>query len=889
LLGLMLNPVWAQDFQVRMTSFEQVSEYEFQFNIQIRNNRLDPAGAGAWAYDASQFQIDINTAMLNGGQFQGVYLTVDNSGTDLPVTQLLGNGDFFYSSVNTALATNSPSTATDDEVMLMNHDEWRTITRFIVKLRNAAGDGFLNLGDVDPEFTFRSFVDTKVFSVVYYMDGSIARRGTGPGIPGSTTELLVQPEDMIIDIPARQLAGYWFTGEGDWTDATKWNQTLKAATPAYVQAVPDPNANVIINGNSTIQGGNDISLLPDVNGNGGELTVLTGEEPLFTLTVAEAGAYPGEITFRVRVSPLGDWVLGSATTYVASGSSVQVPAGIEYRVYTRDNTGGDLAFSGWSSPSPGVVLTNPLGSYPEYNNRFVMPANNAIINSTWVEAKKSATIDAFNQELLTDINNPAYFKEATEFEVDNVKYGSRDELFSSLTLAPLARLTVDKLFNDHEQGAAAITVKSSPSGTGSLIHNSNDVPATIERYISGPGHHLVSIPFIQATNPVSGWFIWSYLFEYDPAAGWQALGAPTTTPLNVDQGYMVYKYPGPEKWSADTTYSMAGPMNNDLFVANVSGITGNHNLVPNPYPSAIDWDAGGWTKTNLFDAIWIWNHPTGNYAAYGSGAGTNGATKDIPVGQAFFVQSSAATPALSMTNDVRVHSAQAFFKEGMEVENLLRIKAMANNYSDEIIVRFMEGSSNNFDGEFDAVKMFGLEDAPQLYSMADDDVKLSINSLPFQEEAIEIPFGFQTEFSGDVVLEFTSVDSFDPEVSLYLHDNLTGVITNLKTTPQYAFTHSEENDPLRFKLSFNDATSVYEPDMLNIQAYFSGQMLNLFITDEISGTSQVNIYNAGGQVVYSGNVKPGKSSVTVPVLPQGVYMIQVVNEKQTVVRKALYN
>jgi hypothetical protein len=884
LLGIVLYPVWAQDYQARMTNFKQTSEYEFPYDVQIRNLRSDPAGAGAWAYNSSQFQIDINTDMLNGGTFNSLYLTLDNSVSDLPVNQQLPNEDFFYSIPNTALATGSPSTGTGSALLLLNHDEWRTIGRFVVKLRNAADNGFLNFGDVDPEFAFR-LGQTIVFRVDYYMDGGIARRLAD----ANAIVLQKTAEDLIIDTPDRQLAGYWFTGDGNWSDVTKWNQTLKAATPAYVQAVPGPNANAIINGNSTIQGGDAISLLPDVNGNGGELTVLTGEEPLYTLTVAEAGDYPGEITFRVRISPLGDWLLGSPTTYVSSGSSIQVPAGVEYRVYSRDNSGGDLAFNGWSSPSPGVVFTNPLGSYPEYNNRFVMPANNVIINSTWVEAKKSSTINAFNQEFHTDINNPPYFKETFDFEVDYIKNGSRNELFSSLTLAPLASLTVDKLFNDHEEGAAAIIVKSSSTGTGSLIHNSNDVPATIERYISGPGYHLVSVPFTQAANPVSGWFLWSYLYEFVPGTGWQPLGAPTSTPLNVDQGYMVYKYPGPEEWSADTTYSMEGPMNNGLFTVAVSGVAGNHNLVPNPYPSAIDWDASGWTKNDLYDAIWIWNPGSGNYAAYGSQAGTNGATKDIPVGQSFFVQASNAGAALAMNNNVRIHSSQPFFKDTKEVENLLRIKARANNYSDEIIVRFMEGSTNNFDGQYDAAKMFGLEDAPQLYSMADDDIKLSINSLPFQEEAIEIPIGFQTEFSGDVVFEFTSVDSFDPEVSLYLHDQLTGVITNLRTTPQYAFTHSEENDPLRFKLSFNDATSVYEPDMFNIQAYFYGQMLHLYITEEIRSESQVNIYNASGQAVYSGNVKPGKSSVSVPVLPQGVYMIQVINDKQTVVRKALYN
>ncbi len=145
------------------------------------------------------------------------------------------------------------------------------------------------------------------------------------------------------------------------------------------------------------------------------------------------------------------------------------------------------------------------------------------------------------------------------------------------------------------------------------------------------------------------------------------MGTSTTTPLPVDQGYLIY-YPG-----ENTTFSFAGKANNGAFAAAVSypAAGNNYNLVPNPYPSAIDWDAAAWTKTNMHAAIYMYNTAssgTGNvvwasYVAGSSGVGVNDGTNIIPAGQAFFVQSNAADPVLSMTNDVRVHSAQNFYKD----------------------------------------------------------------------------------------------------------------------------------------------------------------------------------------------------------------------------------
>lgn len=845
LIGLLFNPLFAQDYQARMTNFVQVSEMEFRYDIQIRN-----ISGTTWAYNSSQFQIDINAAMLNGGQFDGVYLTVDNSVSNLPAGQRLSDIDHFYSIPNTALATNSPSTAGGSELLLMSDDSWKTIARFVVKLRNAAGTGFLNFADVDPQFSFR-FSDVIVFKVDYYMDGSIARRGTSPGNPGSTSILSKTAGDLIVVSPDRQLAGYWFYQTNTWNVATNWNQVLKTATPAYTQVLPGATNNGMIVGAATVTDAREVNQLA---------------------IVAQTNTLPSVTTGNLNTTlwNMLKWLYIDNNNVTNQGDAPVTARGVIV------------------GANDGVTLDNASLVYP-------FGSGGSGLYSIAISSDHSAYVGNYFRAYAISNVGTSYGQaySLADLVLGQGPVGGSVEVKGNIIISYPGQLTTADLFND--AGGNNIKIQSTTAGTGSLLHNTNSIEATIERYLPAAGYHLVSIPFTQTSNPVSGWFIWSYLFNFDvPTQAWVAMGSPTGNPLNVDQGYMVYKYPGPSKWSADTTYALSGLMNNGAFgmpVAYYTATVGDDtyfgfNLVPNPYPSAIDWTAGGWVKTNLTNAIWIWNEGAdvpigpgyvGNYAAYIDGAGTNGGSPFIPVGQSFFVQvATNAAATLSVSNAARVHSTQPFFKD--EVQDLLRMQARGNNYSDEIVVRFVEEATNGFDSQFDASKMYGKSEAPQLYSIAADSRNLSINSLPSTTEVISIPVGFTLNVAGEVTFEASSIDSFDPNVTIFLSDMLTGTMTDLRTTPQYTFMHCPDNNPMRFALVFNSSVGVGEMEQPGIRLYAADNNLYLNIPEAMAGQYNVLVYNVEGRQVFGAKANTGTSVIGVPRLGQGIYLVKLVSE-----------
>ncbi|NTW23431.1 MAG: hypothetical protein HGA37_01925 [Lentimicrobium sp.] len=427
---------------------------------------------------------------------------------------------------------------------------------------------------------------------------------------------------------------------------------------------------------------------------------------------------------------------------------------------------------------------------------------------------------------------------------------------ASLTLTPTSYLTVNGTLSN-SSGIDGLVLQSTLDGTSSLIQSTNAVDATINRYITGSTsltantYHLVSVPLTPATNSTSNLFFGSYLFDYDVASdSWQSLGTSTATSLDETKGYMIY---APE---ATHTYTFAGPMNAGSFTPTIVFAGAGNNLVPNPYPSAIDWDAtSGWTKdpTKIANSVYIWPSGAmdGNYAAYVNGVATFGGSRYIPAGQSFFVKAIGTSPVLTMNDNVRVHNNKAFFKDDEAIPDLLRILAVSNDYKDEAVVRFTESASASSDYEYDAWKFYGSEGAPQLYSLTEDNEMLAINSLPPLETSYIVPLNFEMSANKQVTFTFKNIESFDPSVNIFLKDELSNQTVNLRNQQLYTFNHDAENAATRFKLVFGGTIGVEEISTDINSMWISGSTLYIH-TPELTGqTGLVEVYNASGQKLIS--------------------------------------
>lgn len=472
----------------------------------------------------------------------------------------------------------------------------------------------------------------------------------------------------------------------------------------------------------------------------------------------------------------------------------------------------------------------------------------------------------------------------------------------SLTINPSRQLTVTGILTN-TPGITGLIIKSNTTGTGSLIHNTADVPATIERYIAGSStltsmiYHQVSIPLTAASSPTSNLFLGSYLFSFNEAGGdgttnqkgaWVALGEATNTPLNVDAGYLIY-YP-----EASKTYTFAGNMRNGSVAPALTYADANHgfNLIPNPYPSAINWDAAsGWSLSNVDDAIYVWNSSanTTNYGSYVGITTTNGVSNIIPSGQAFFVRANTASPTISMNNSVRVHDAKAFMKNSQAVNpDELHLFAASNGIQDEIAVRFAADVTSNFDGHADAYKMFGYTVTPQLNSVTPDGTKLSINSLPYSAGDAIVPLNFTLDAATEVTFTASGMESFQSSVPIYLEDMLINKIVNLREQPTYTFTHSGGAADQRFQLRFKGVNGTPQPnETLQGNVFVSGNKVNIDIPAMQQNTVQVSIFDALGRSFSQGKYTlNGILQLDAPTAT-GMYIVKVMSGNKVFTSKVI--
>lgn len=527
-----------------------------------------------------------------------------------------------------------------------------------------------------------------------------------------------------------------------------------------------------------------------------------------------------------------------------------------------NSSNGFTSNEGFGFSQPDNVGGNPLNftsyfNYPtgaETSPVYSLQSGDWSNNSTWSSGTPPSNNDV-------NIHTGHTINLSGTYEITNlgINKGANLEINTDGSLTVSEQLSVDGSMRLHSDG----------NGTASLIASQDFNDAIVlERFVEGSSnptakrYHLVSVPLKQSANPTAALFMHSYLYYFDATGQtWEGVGDNPGFSLNVDEGYMIW-YTG-----NTTTYEFTGSVNTGDFVAamgsgastwdnDLSAYTGGYNLVPNPYPSAIDWDvADGFVSTNLFNTIWIYDRNSGNYGTYvrgNGGIGTNNVSNIIPVGQAFFVQANTAgTPSLTLNNLARTHSNNSLVKQSALVAELLRIKAATEEYSDEALIAFDEAASEYFDPEFDAQKLRGAEEAPQIYTTSEDGLQLSINKIPYQTETIVIAFGIEHLVEDEIHLSFDGIASFGEWSTIYFEDLLTGEMIDLSTQNTYNFTHEPEHDPLRFRLHFMGVTANSEiaETQDDFKIWNAGQILYIESTTLDDSDLQLELFDMQGRMI----------------------------------------
>ena len=458
---------------------------------------------------------------------------------------------------------------------------------------------------------------------------------------------------------------------------------------------------------------------------------------------------------------------------------------------------------------------------------------------------------------------------------------------------------------------AAQTALIDGSGTGLVNGN-----VTMQRYLpSGFGYKYFSSPFQGATVNEFGddmdlLATFPSFYDYDESknsAGWVTY-TNSAGVLKPMYGYAVNFGSASPAITADATGVVNNGSLSRTMYNNNKIYTKGFNLVGNPYPSPIDWDAAsGWTKTNIDDALYFFKASTtdqygGTYSSYIGGVSTGGSSMNlIPSMQGFFVHVSngtfPVTGTLELNNNVRITDMTHSFTKSIG-ENSVPLLRLTAGYSDDTVstdpavIYFDEKASPGFDGNLDALKLMNTDlKVTNLYSVASDGYNLSINALPLADDSLLIvPLGLKIEKNGSMTFSIREISNLPWGTQIYIHDEVTGADQSLNLYRGYNIYLAAGEYNNRFSLRFvKGSTDVPEnrpgTDMLSIYNSKGALIADISLLYGNRGTLIIN--NISGQAVFRKDIyEPGYHEFN-PHLINGIYIVSFISGNTRDTKKIL--
>lgn len=344
--------------------------------------------------------------------------------------------------------------------------------------------------------------------------------------------------------------------------------------------------------------------------------------------------------------------------------------------------------------------------------------------------------------------------------------------------------------------------------------------------------------------------------------------------------------------------------------------THGNNLISNPYPSNIDFSlfyqlnndkiyhlAYFWTNINPNPQMQGSNYPNGgyinNYAIYNASGSVPAASAGlvpsatpnqfIKVGQGFIVKSKTSGNAI-MNNSVRVQDNSAIFFNRIakpkeeDTDRFWLDLTTPLEVRNRILIAYKRDATDGFELDYDAPQYVISTDS--FYSILGEN-KLAIQGRKFPVIDTDVVYlGTSYYADGNYTISLAVKEGAFSEKPIYLVDELENKITNLSES-SYTFFAKKGADDTRFKIVYRPnyrSLSTEESQKNEISVYYKDQS---FVVQASSTVRRIKITDTSGKLLgdYTNNKNHFEADAT--VLPLGMYFVEILSDKGTVVKKVL--
>lgn len=379
-------------------------------------------------------------------------------------------------------------------------------------------------------------------------------------------------------------------------------------------------------------------------------------------------------------------------------------------------------------------------------------------------------------------------------------------------------------------------------------------------------YSVIGSPVQEATTDQLG----SLVYDYDETVAYGSDGstrfAEVPSPVAMVPGNAYFSaYTGTVIFTGRPN---AGDLSVDL-VYNTSddGVpNAGFNLVSNPYPSAINYDAFIGSNADITGAIYLWDDEgsddvghTNSNADYliansiGAVSGTNASWDgNIRSMQGFFVKATSAG-TLYFADTMRVsgnNDAGGFFRKQTQPSNNIMLSLAGAGSSSNALIGFREDATFGEDRLYDAVKFKGNSPV-QLYSYINDS-EYAIQGLPVIESTVVVELGFDISEAGNYKL---SLETETYASKVYLLDNVLSTKVEISNGGTYQFESESGMNNRRFSLILQEGligglNNTFSPD---VKVYTSAESMRFEMSNG-QNIDYLTIVDLRGKVLYEKSV-----------------------------------
>ena len=221
--------------------------------------------------------------------------------------------------------------------------------------------------------------------------------------------------------------------------------------------------------------------------------------------------------------------------------------------------------------------------------------------------------------------------------------------------------------------------------------------------------------------------------------------------------------------------------------------------------------------------------------------------------------------------------------------NAVRLKIEGNGFSDETIIRLVDGATPDFDGAFDAWKFISPNpDVPSIYTKIPSNDDLSINSLPILDNDTSIHVHTKVPAFGVYTITIEEIFAFDEEfiISVTDLDNNENYIFNGGTsTFTCVLSPTTATPSFNFNITKHLSTAInpiLENNDFTLATKGNGNFGFIFNDNQVKN---IVVYDITGKTVMNDRINSTNYNLNLANMPSGLYVVAINNGKETITRK----